>query len=221
MPEKADDAFIQEYRPLVLSIVKKVRAQFDLRGDVDDLIAYGMEGLVQAKGRFDPERGVKFNTFAYYRIRGAIIDGVRRSTFFSRRAYAKMKAAEAALELGEFVGEQEAAKTEGTTPAAAAEVLHDTLAKMTASFVMASIGQKEEGEGDTPEDSLVREQAKTRLRAALKELPERELRLIEGFYFEGRQFDEVAAEIGISKSWGSRLHYKALARLKSALGDDV
>lgn len=218
MPANTDEEFVVEYRPLVISIATKVRAQFDLRGDLDDLLASGFEGLLQAKGRYDPSRGVQFNTFAYYRIRGAMIDHIRKSTFFSRRAHQKMKAAKAALAIGEDVGEERAAN-----PAArkdieqTAEQLHQTLAQMTASFVMASIGQKEEGEGDSPEDDVIREEAKERLRTALAVLPERELQLIQGFYFQGRQFDEVAEELGISKSWGSRLHHKALSRLRAAL----
>ena len=218
MSETADKEFVEEYRPLVLSILGKVCREFDLRSNRDDLLAAGFEGLLQAKSRFDESRGVQFNTFAYYRIRGAMIDHVRKSTFHSRRAYAKMKAAEAALEIGEFAGEQRAADPNKSKDVAKnAEALHDTLAKMTASFVMASIGQKEEGEGDTPEDEFLLDEAKTRLRAALDVLPDRELKLIRGFYFEGRQFDEVAEELGISKSWGCRLHYKALGRLREAL----
>ncbi len=216
MPTLTDAEFIEEYRPLVISIANKVRAQFDIRTDLDDLVAHGFEGLLQAKSRFDASRGVKFNTFAYYRIRGAMIDGIRKSSFHSRRAWSKFKAAEAALEIGEFAGEERAADPERNTEQKV-EALHDAMSKLTASFVMASIGQKEEGEGDTPADTFLRNEAKDRVREALSVLPDRELALIQGFYFEGRQFDEVAKDLGISKSWGSRLHYKALGRLKDAL----
>ena len=73
--------------------------------------------------------------------------------------------------------------------------------------------------GETPEAALLSREMKERVRAVVPSLPDRERQLIEGFYFQGRRFDHVAEELGISKSWASRLHHKALARLKDALGD--
>ncbi|MCB9615436.1 MAG: sigma-70 family RNA polymerase sigma factor [Sandaracinus sp.] len=213
---ESDREFIEEYRPLVHSIAVKMRARYDLKNDLDDLLADGYRGLLEARDRYDPSRGVQFNTFAYYRIRGAIIDGVRKSAYVSRRAYAQLRAAEAALAVGEEAGEKRAAD-----PAArgdvqrSTEALHDTLTKLTAGFLLASVGQDEETE--TPEETLLADEMKTRVRSALASLPERELALVQGFYFEGRRFDEVADELGISKSWASRLHTKALERLKEAL----
>ncbi|HJK93836.1 MAG TPA: sigma-70 family RNA polymerase sigma factor [Polyangiaceae bacterium LLY-WYZ-15_(1-7)] len=218
---KTDDEFIEEYRPLVQSIATKVRNRFDLKADLDDLLADGYRGLLEAKARFDESRGVQFNTFAYYRIRGAIIDGVRKNAFLSRRAYRQLKAAEAALEIGEAAGEVRAAdpKAKGDKKKTT-EALHGTLAKLTASYVMASVGQDEHQPSETPEDAILKEEAKERVRALLSILPERELALVKGHYFDGRRFDEVAAELGISKSWASRLHGKALDRLREALAQE-
>ncbi|MEM9072322.1 MAG: sigma-70 family RNA polymerase sigma factor [Myxococcota bacterium] len=213
MSTEAD--FVEEYRGLVTSIATKVRAQFSLDVDLDDLLADGFKGLVEAKSRFDPSKGVQFNTFAYYRIRGSIIDGVRKNAFLSRRAYQKLKAAEAALEEGESAGDTRAANPK--TAAAAAEAIHGTLARLSASFVLASIGQKDDSESETPEDSLLKEEAKSRLRDANEKLPDREKALVAGHYLQGRRFDKVAEELGISKSWASRLHTKALGRLRELL----
>ncbi len=211
-----DREFIAEYRPLVQSIATKLRARYDLTSGLDDLMADGFSGLIEARDRYDPSRGIQFNTFAYYRIRGAILDGVRKSALMSRRAYASLRAAEAALAVGEEVGDKRAADPAARGDVArTVETLHDTLTKLTAGFLLASVGQDQET--PTPEEVLLEDETRTRVRGALASLPERELALVRGFYFEGRRFDEVADELGISKSWASRLHTKALERLREAL----
>ena len=195
----------------------KVRARYDLEVDLDDLMADGFAGLVEAKSRFDADKGVQVKTFAYYRIRGAILDGIRKNSFMPRRAYEQLRAAEAALGIGEALGEARAADPQGRKDVAkCAETLHATISRLTASFVIASVGPDEEAQ-ESPEDSLLRGESAERVRAALKELPERERALVEGHYIKGRRFDLVAKELGISKSWASRLHTKALDRLRELL----
>lgn len=217
----ADQEFVEAHRQLVISIANKVRLQLNLTCDLDDLIAFGYQGLLEANERFDPTRGVKFNTFAYYRIRGAVIDGVRSMAYLPRRAYAQIRAAEAADQALEQGGEARAQNPGQRDTAEAVRDMDDALGKLTASFVIASLGQSEEEDApDTPEEQLEREQLKTRVRTALSSLPERELKLVEGFYLQGRRFDEVAAELGISKSWASRLHTKALGLMRDALAGE-
>lgn len=212
-----EEEFIEEYRGLVRSIAMKVRARYDLEVELDDLMADGYAGLVEAKSRFDPDKGVQFNTFAYYRIRGAILDGVRKNSFMPRRAYEQLRAAEAALGIGEALGEARAADPRGRKDVAkCTEALHATISRLTASFVIASLGQDIEPQA-TPEQSLLEGESAQRVRAALEQLPERERALVKGHYLEGRRFDLVAEELGISKSWASRLHSKALDRLRQLL----
>ncbi|MCA9601013.1 MAG: sigma-70 family RNA polymerase sigma factor [Myxococcales bacterium] len=215
---KTDDAFIAEYRPLVVSIARRTRHQLDLKVDDDDLIAFGYQGLLEARSRFDSSRGVQFNTFAYYRVRGAIIDGVRAMAFLPRRAHERLKMAEAADQVAEGVAETAAQDPASTTAEMAAKTIDDTLAKLSASYVLNALGQDEASQPGSAEEQLIRAGEGSRVRAALDLLNERERALVTGFYFEGRRFDEVAAELGISKSWASRIHAKALERLKEALG---
>ncbi len=219
--ETTEDEFIEEYQGLVRSIAAKVAAQYDLDVDLEDLLADGFKGLVEARTRFDPSKGVQFNTFAYYRIRGAMLDGVRRQAFIPRRAYAKLRAAEAALDIGEWTGQVRAAHAGGMDAATAAQTIQDTLARISASFVVTALGQDEaEQERRSPETALLKAEDKSRLHKALETLPERERALIAGHYLEGRRFDHVAQELGISKSWASRLHTKALDRLREVLSAD-
>ena len=71
----------------------------------------------------------------------------------------------------------------------------------------------------TPEEGLIHNEKKRRLRTAIRRLPPRERKLVEGYYFEDRPFQEVAAELGVSKSWASRLHTRALLLLRSEMAD--
>ena len=214
----ADDSFIEEHRPLVTRIVARLRARYELTGEQDDLMAYGFQGLLEARSRFDPSRGVQFNTFAYYRVRGAVIDGVRASGRLPARAYQKLKAAQAALYLGEAEADARAADpARRTDRARSAAALREAVGKLTTSYVASAVGQEEDRPDESPEAILVHEETRRRLRSLLGTLPEREAALVRGFYFEGRRFDHVAEELGISKSWASRLHGKALARLREGL----
>ncbi|MEM1418645.1 MAG: sigma-70 family RNA polymerase sigma factor [Myxococcota bacterium] len=214
----ADDSFIEEHRPLVAKIVTRLRSRYDLRGEWDDLMAYGFKGLLEARERFDPSRGVRFEAFAYYRVRGAIIDGVRASGWLPTRAYRRLKAAQAALYVGE-----EAAVARAADPARrkdrerSAAALRDAVGKLTTSFLATALGQEDDRPDESPEAIVLHDETKQRLRALLRELPPREAALVRGYYFEGRRFDHIARELGISKSWASRLHGKALARLREGL----
>lgn len=215
------DAFVKDYQGLVRTIALKVRAQLDLTCDLDDLIAFGNQGLLEAKSRFDPTRGVQLNTFAYYRIRGAVLDGVRRMAYLPRRIHRKVREAEALDLVTEPIGEARAASPEAKADReATAQALDDALSRVTAGYLMAAVGQGEEDQPDTPEEELVGAETRARVEKALETLPEREQALVRGFYFDGRQFDEVAKELGISKSWASRLHAKALDLLRDVLSDE-
>ena len=215
------DAIVKDYQGLVRSIALKLRAQFDLTCELDDLIAFGNQGLLEAMSRFDPSRGVQMNTFAYYRIRGAVLDGVRRMAYLPRRIHQKIRAAESLDLVVEPIGDARAANPELKADLeATAQSLDDALSRVTAGFLMAAVGQGVDDQPETPEQELVDAQTRARVNKALGGLPERERALVQGFYFDGRQFDEVAAELGISKSWASRLHAKALDLLRHVLTEE-
>ena len=187
-----------------------------------DLEAAGSEGLVRAAHKFDPERGVPFRRFANHRVRGAIIDSMRREATMPRRVRKRLLALEAALHLNEAASEDLAAKpAPGTTPDHLDLRLADHLANLATAMALGLIArstvQDEEAvavdDEENTEDRLVREELGTRVRTAVAELPEQERTLVERHYFGGERFDKVAAELGLSKSWASRLHTRAVARL--------
>ncbi len=198
--------------------------------EFDELVALGNTGLAEAATRYDPTRGASFNTFAWYRVQGAIIDGLRRGANLPRRVWAKLVALRAASEYLEHRGERDAgAVAKGvavpTGPDALAQV-KDALSAIRTMYVTSLETLREEKgfdpAGETPAlaDELHVSRMGPRLRAALDKLPERERELMKKHYWEGKNLLEAGAELGISKSWASRLHAQAVERLRKYVDDD-
>ncbi len=190
--------FIAQHEKLVHGLAHRLRRELSLQGDLDDLIAFGFGGLLEARHRFDPRRGVRFQTFAYYRVRGAMLDGVRKMSQLPRRAHERLQAAAEA------------------SPTAAPTALDKAFTRMSVCITTATVLQGRFGD-ESPEAILLKNESVTRLLQALPGLSPRQRVLVRGFYFEGRSLDAMARELGISKSWASRLHTNALQELREAL----
>jgi RNA polymerase sigma factor for flagellar operon FliA len=219
-----DNEFVRQYETFVRGVARQTVAQLALECDMEDLVASGFEGLLEARERFDASRGVPFKSFAYYRVRGSIIDGIRRMAYLPRRAYARLKAAEAV----DLEGEQQtelasAADASGSATkdaVASLRALDGILGRVAAAYCVAATAESETSESEasvTPEQTVLRREQKQRVLDALQVLTEQERALVQGHYIEGRRFDEIARELGLSKSWASRVHTRALGRLREAL----
>ncbi|HTR49807.1 MAG TPA: sigma-70 family RNA polymerase sigma factor [Kofleriaceae bacterium] len=208
-------------RRAALVVYPRVREHVEL----DELIALANAGLAEAATRFDPDRGASFATFAWYRVQGAIIDGLRRSANLPRRVWQKVVALRAASDYLEQRGERDAgaAKT-GAPPASGADALASIQGALSAirTMYVLSLDATEtalEVPDDAPaSDEVVHSGRLARmLRVALRRLPERERAIVEKHYFEGKNLLEAGAELGISKSWASRLHAQAVERLRAVV----
>jgi RNA polymerase sigma factor for flagellar operon FliA len=190
---------------------------------LDDLRSFGREGLLQAARTFDPSRGVPFRRWANLRVRGAMIDGVRQWGDLPRRIYRELRALEAGDTVLEVYDEEDAAAP-ATTPEAADGRLSAYLAGIATAVVLGtmSAGQGEdseaEGHGASPEDLVGRAELAARVRTLVAALPDRERSLIEQHYFAGETLDDAAASLGLSKSWGSRLHARAIESIAREFG---
>jgi RNA polymerase sigma factor for flagellar operon FliA len=204
------------HQDLVERVVRRLIRELDLSCDPDDLRAWGQQGVLEAKARFDPARGVRFSTFAYYRVRGAVLDGVRKQGWIRRRAYAKLKALEAADGVAEPLSEAEAQRA-SVSPAARAAQLDDVLAKISAAYLLAAVGQGEDSAPETPEQLVDAAELRDVIKRDLGKLPERERVLVHAVYFDGVTIEEAGVRLGLSKSWASRMHAKALERLRKSL----
>ena len=217
--------------PFVRSIAGKIKDQLPREIEFDDLYNYGMQGLLEAAERYDRRHGVTFQTFAYYRVRGAMFDGLRNMGWLPRHEYARLRFEERAAAYLANLTEREA----GAGAEAAAAVINiedevrqvaEALGGVAAIFVTTMEGQKERGDvaagmTPTPQVEVERQERDVAVEEALKELPDKERRLLQLYYFEDRPLEEVGKIMGLSKSWSSRLHARAIELLKDALKRQV
>jgi len=218
------EQILVKYGPYVRSLASTVRRQFNAQLELDELMSYGQVGLLEAADRFDPKLGANFLTFAHYRIKGAIFDGLRKMGILKG---ADLRTA--------YVGERSSAylgnlsdRDQGTgnrVSTADDDVRELSSAVTGLAVVFATSLERTEGL-QLPDDSipadqrLELEELKKRVRAAIEKLPEKERKLLEGYYFQAKTLEEAGAEIGQSKSWASRLHARAIEKLKDLLGEE-
>ena len=217
---------------LVEMIGRQLVREIGRSAELDDLRAMGQKGLLEAARRFDEGRGVSFRRFANYRVRGAMLDGIRTSAPLPRRAHAKIRALEAALLVAEGAAEEAAAVSAAgaADPAAADRRLTEHLSDMATAMAMGLIAPAAVGDAGeptavdrelSPEEAVARAELRGLVVEALESLPEDERTLVRRHYLEGERFDHVAASLGLSKSWASRLHTRAVARLTKRLRSKV
>jgi RNA polymerase sigma factor FliA len=190
---------------------------------LDDLRSFGREGLLSAARSFDESRGVPFRRWANVRVRGAMIDGVRQWGDLPRRVYRELRALEAADRMLEGYDE-EAAADPPTTPETADARLTSYLAGIATAIAVGSMTAESREESsvgqaqhETPEALVGELELVTKLRAIVAGLPDRERVLVERHYFAGQTLDAAAASLGLSKSWGSRLHARAIESIAREL----
>jgi RNA polymerase sigma factor for flagellar operon FliA len=212
---------------LVDAMARRIAREVGAVAELADLVSYGREGLLDAARKFDPARGVPFRGYASFRIRGAIIDGVRQSARLPRRAHERLNGLAAANRTSEGAYEDALAPAPpGTTPADAERALGEHLAAMATAVavgLLSTTAYGDEGErvpvavDTSPEEALGRAELLEVVRRAIGDLPAEEQTLVRRHYLEGERFDHVAAELGLSKSWASRLHTRAIKRLTEKL----
>jgi RNA polymerase sigma factor for flagellar operon FliA len=222
--DEASRLLIMSCQGLVKAIAVRIHSNAPRSVSLDDLIGYGELGLAEAARDFDPDRGVQFATFAYYRIRGAIYDGLSKMTWPTRAQLGRwlyQRNAADVLELEAGSGE----------PADYTLDEHATrLGRVTQQLFVAYLASNMADEdGERPELAIEDESALPpaevaaqrenclMLRELIKALPADAHQLIYNMYFEGQNLSEAAEKLGISKSWASRLHARTLDRLAGSL----
>ena len=212
---------------LVDIIARQILRTLGGAGDLEELLSFGREGLWDAARRFDESRGVPFRGYANFRVRGAIIDGVRASARLSRRTHERLNGLQAAARISEGAFEDVSVpRPPGSGYAEAELALADHLAAMATALAAGLIAPTAHGDSgertlvdvsENPEQAYGQAQLLALIRAAIAELPHEEAELVRRHYLEGARFDHVADELGLSKSWASRLHTRALTRLSKKL----
>jgi RNA polymerase sigma factor for flagellar operon FliA len=231
----ADSAEVLERFTTTLELVEiiahQIRRTIGGSADRDDLIASGREGLLDAARRFDPARGVTFRTYANYRVRGAMIDGVRRTSALPRRAYQRLLALQAASEVIE--GEAEYSEHPASVPAdvtEAEDLLAEQLSAMAVGAALATMAGPtmaapavedwaafDEESSQDPEETLERAELIAKVRQALEGLSPEASAVVRRHYMEGEPLGDIARDFGMSKSWASRLLNRTAACLANRL----
>jgi RNA polymerase sigma factor for flagellar operon FliA len=188
---------------------------------LDDLRSFGREGLLQAARTYEASRGVPFRRWANLRIRGALIDGVRQWGSLPRRVYRELRAIEAADRQQETYDEEDAASP-CASPEAADSRLTTYLAGLATAMAVGAVtsGPRDAAGGAfdaTPEQLVGDAELIARVKAVVARLPDAERVLIERHYFADETLEQAAASLGLSKSWGSRLHARAIDALAREL----
>ena len=202
-----------------------------------DLISYGLIGLINAIERFDPEREIKFETYAITRIKGAIIDELRALDWVPRsvrarareieRAHAKLEHRlhrtptdeEMARELGITVEEFQEAWSRSPTPRSSRSTSCGRSSDSCGDQV-SLLDTLQDPDAPDPQQLLDASELKDRLADAIAALPEREKLVIALYYYENLTLREIGEVLGVTESRISQLHTKAVLRLKSRLQGD-
>ncbi|MEW4452499.1 sigma-70 family RNA polymerase sigma factor [Bremerella sp. JC817] len=213
---------IQENQGLVISLAKSIHRKLPPQIGMDDLIAYGQLGLAEAAQSFEEGRGASFSTFAYYRVRGAIYDGISKMSWNSHAARMQNKYQQMAVDT------LEAESTRGEPSQAKIEENARWLGNLTEKLAIIYLASHGEDTQDAiqavadarvekPDEQLENEEIHRLLKKLLQTLAPQEQELIRMTYYEGLSLKEAADHLGKSKSWASRLHQAILERLGRAL----
>ena len=230
----ARERLVVAYSPMVKFVAGRLGAGLPSHVEDADLISYGLMGLIGAIERFEPERGIKFETFAMTRIRGAIIDELRSLDWVPRSVRARAREIETAQaklehELQRAPTEAELAEKLGCSE----EELQGSLLEIANSSVYAldelwaisdSSGDQvslldtiPDSEAADPQQALDSGEVKERLTEAIGTLPEREQVVIALYYYENLTLREIGDVLDVTESRVSQLHTKAVMRLKTQM----
>ena len=225
------EKIIVEYAPLVKVVAGRLSMYLGYNVEYDDLVGYGVFGLIDAIDKFDPAKAVKFETYASLRIRGAILDQIRKLDWIPRTVRQRQKQIDAAMrdlenELGRPANENEIAERIGISE----DELTEWQTQCKASNVVslneyletgADISNESGGASrhfDSPENAFLKEELKKKLVDALEILTEKEKSVVVLYYYEELTLKEISNVLEVSESRVSQLHTKALFKMKGILG---
>lgn len=227
------DRLVEQYAPLVKYVAGKVAANLPQSVEYDDLVGYGVFGLFDAIEKFDPDKHVKFKTYAVTRIRGAMYDHLREMDWVPRSVRQKAKEIEQAVmvlesKLGRPAADSEIAASMGLDDGEFARLM----GKIASTAILSlndiwnsdsdhekiCIGESiESPRGLNPDSSIEREEIRRVIKQAINELPEKEKKVLVLYYYENLTLREIGQILEVTESRISQLHTKAIIRLRAKL----
>jgi RNA polymerase sigma factor for flagellar operon FliA len=227
--QDAKEQLIIEYVELVKIISGRLYTSFNANVEFDDLVSYGIIGLIDAIDKFDIEKKVKFETYANIRIRGAIVDQIRALDWIPRSTRQRFKQLDEVMNRlhnshGDNITDDMLAKEMGMS-------IHDLnkfMGEASALSVMSldeklsensNFSIRSEDREISPEGNLFDKETKKLLMERIDALPERERMIVDLYYFSELTYKEIASVLEISESRISQLHTKAIMKLRGAIED--
>lgn len=222
---QAGEYLVEQYLPLVDYVIQRFMISLPKTVEKDDVRSYAYEGLLDALSKFNIERDLKFETYASWRIKGAIIDGLRNSDWLPRSVRDKVKKIEKAYRLLEqqsdaSVSDEEVSSYLGISKAE----LNKTVSEAALSTMISMDDEHFQEQGtmgsyyvDSPERHLSEQMTKESLVRAIDKLPEKEKITVSLCYFEEMKLTEIAEILNVSVSRVSQLHSKAMLRLHASI----
>ena len=230
------DRLILTYAPLVKFVAGRLGSGLPAHVDEGDLVSYGLLGLIGAIERFDPEREIKFETYAIARIKGAIIDELRSIDWVPRSVRAKARAVERAYsklenELRRTPDDKEVAAELGMTESELDNVLSQvSFTGLVALDELLSAGGSDRSGSSTVMDTIADgahdpveafevDEMKHLLADAINRMPDRERLVLTLYYYEGLTLAEIGSVLGVTESRVCQIHTKAILQLRGRLQD--
>ena len=230
---KLRDHFIKQYAPLVKYVAGKLATNMPQSVDFDDLISFGVFGLIDAIEKFDPDKHVKFKTYAVTRIRGAIFDELRNLDWIPRSIRQKSREVEDAIaqletRLGRSATDSEIARAMGISEDELAHILYKVSNTSVLSLndvwytkdeneKMSIADSIESPQSQNPDSVMEREEIKKVIVNAIQELPDNEKKVLVLYYYENLTLREIGKVLDVTESRVSQLHTKAILRLRGKL----
>lgn len=215
----AERDLVRQGLPLVHAMARRFARRLGSLVNLDDLLSIGHVALLDVARTYDPSRAA-FPVYAAAKLRYAMLDGLRRETH-GRSGSARLLAVLAAERYG---GPEESDDDAPTTleqdQAAFTALLEGKAAALVLGLLAGATGPEVHEPGHpTPEEQLTRAQLVHAARGAVRSLPDLQRAIVERHYFGGESFQDIARDLDISKGWASRLHDRAIERLKQDLRD--
>ena len=231
------DRLILTYAPLVKFVAGRLGSSLPSHVDEQDLVSYGLLGLIGAIERYDPDREIKFETYAIARIKGAIIDELRSLDWVPRSVRARAREIERAIvelerslmraptdeEIARKIGisEEDLERSLADISRSSMAALDELWSPQGGNDQVALIDTIEDTQGPDPEFSLEQGELNEALAEAIARLPEREKLVVTLYYYEELTLREIGEVLGVTESRVSQLHTKAVLRLKARLSAAV
>lgn len=224
------EQIIVEYAPLVKIVAGRLSMYLGYNVEYDDLVGYGIFGLIDAIDKFDIHKEVKFETYASLRIRGSILDHIRKMDWIPRTVRQKQKKIDEAIrkietETGRNAQDEEIARELGVSE----EELTNWQSQLKVTNLVSLNEYVDQGlepvmdaRGNShfaqPEDAIEEEELKKMLTQSLEILTEKERKVITLYYYENLTLKEISNILEVSESRVSQLHTKALTKMKKTMG---